>query len=64
MVAGAISVSRIIRFSSDAARIFVGVELLRFFRAGDGVPIDVFRMDQIKRVYQQGMFCNFIVELF
>lgn len=38
MVAGAINVSRINRFSSTAVLVFIGVELLRFFRAGDGVP--------------------------
>lgn len=37
MVAGAISVSSMSRFST-AARVFVGVELFLFFRAGDGVP--------------------------
>lgn len=37
MVAGAISVSSISRFSL-AARVLVGVELFLFFRAGDGVP--------------------------
>lgn len=41
MVAGAINVSSIRRFSSGAVRVFVGVELLRFFRAGDGVPFDL-----------------------
>lgn len=38
IVAGAINVSSIRRFSSATVRVFVGVELLRFFRAGDGVP--------------------------
>lgn len=38
IVAGAINVSSIKRFSSATVRVLVGVELLRFFRAGDGVP--------------------------
>lgn len=36
MVAGAMSVSSIKRFSMFL--VLVGVELFRFFRAGDGVP--------------------------
>lgn len=42
MVAGAINVSSIRRFSSGAVLVLVGVELLRFFRAGDGVPFGFF----------------------
>lgn len=38
MVAGAINVSSMSRFSSAAVLVFVGVELFLFFRAGDGVP--------------------------
>lgn len=38
MVAGAISVSSISRFSFAAALVLVGVELFLFFRDGDGVP--------------------------
>lgn len=41
MVAGAISVSSISRFSLAAALVFVGVELFLFFRDGDGVPYGI-----------------------
>lgn len=41
MVAGAISVSSISRFSFAAALVFVGVELFLFFRDGDGVPYGI-----------------------
>lgn len=41
MVAGAINVSSIRRFSI-AALVFVGVELFLFLRAGDGVPYKIY----------------------